>query len=107
MQANAYVHLDAFSVQEDLSNVILSWELRQTPKTILSSEPTSLNRFQVKDTYWGNFLYQDCAAVHFQEQSISFTVFNQRAGIYIKNRQTGREKIDGILFPAGRERESA
>lgn len=55
-------------------------------------------------------LFQGCAVVHFQEQSISFTVFGQRVGIYIKNRQTGREKIDGILFPAGsgreRERES-
>lgn len=50
-------------------------------------------------------LFQGRAVVHFQEQSISFTVFGQRAGIYIKNRQTGREKIDDILFPAGRERE--
>lgn len=47
-----------------------------------------------------------CAAVHFQEESISFSVFGQRAGIYIKNRQTGAEKIDGILFPAGRVRGS-
>lgn len=47
---------------------------------------------------------QGCAAVHFQEQSISFTVYSQRAGIYIKNRQTSREKIDGVLFPAGRVR---
>ena len=51
-------------------------------------------------------LYQGCAAIHFQEQSISFTVFGQRDRIYIKNRQTGREKIDGILFPAGRVRGS-
>lgn len=34
-------------------------------------------------------LFQGCAVVHFQEQSISFTVFGQRAGFYIKNRQTG------------------
>lgn len=46
-----------------------------------------------------------CAPVHFQEQFISFTVFGQRAGIYIKNRQTGRQKIDGILFSVRRERE--
>lgn len=47
---------------------------------------------------------QSCAAVLFQEQSISFTVYSQRAGIYIKNRQTSREKIDGVLFPVGRVR---
>lgn len=47
---------------------------------------------------------QICAAAHFQEQSISFTVYGQRARIYIKNRQTSREKIDCILFPAGREK---
>lgn len=46
-----------------------------------------------------------CAPVHFQEQFISFTVFGQRAGIYIKNRQTGRQKIDGILFSVRGERE--
>lgn len=40
----------------DGSDVFLSQDLCQTPKTILSSEPTGLNRFQVKDTYCGNSL---------------------------------------------------
>lgn len=61
------------------------------------------NTFQALGTFFVEILFQTCASAHFQEQSISFTVFGQRAGIYIKNRQTSREKIDGILFPAGRE----
>lgn len=102
MQINAFINSDASSVLGDVSNVFLSQELCQTPKIISShDQPFSID-FKSR-TLMVEILFQGRAVVHFQEQSISFTVFGQRAGIYIKNRQTGREKIDGILFPAGRE----
>lgn len=104
MQINAFINSDASRLwgtdQMYSFHRIFARPLKQF---YLLNQPVSID-FKSR-TLIVEILFQGCAVVHFQEQSISFTVFGQRAGFYIKNRQTGWEKIDGILFPAGRERE--
>lgn len=104
MQINAFIHCDAWSVQEDLSSVILSRELSQTTKTILSSEPTSLNRFQVKDTYWGNFLPGLCFCTFPRTIYIIHCLQPESRDLY--KEQADRQRENRWHFISCRERES-
>lgn len=100
MQINAFINSNASNVLGYVSSV---QELCQTPKIILSSEPTSLNRFQVKDTYCGNSLPGPCCCTFPRTIYIIHCLRPESRDLY--KEQADRQRENRWHFISCRERE--